>query len=426
MMNTAQDRVNIASYVKVLQTLGRFHLLPRLQFIYTERNETQLLFLGSPYLRTFRTSRNLTGGVDANYVQSFLDLLPSTSPNAPTLYIEFPLQERCLHAIGRMPKLKFLVTCVEDTRNRLSLGPEFWTNFASRQTLTWWLLRGNVSIVPPPASGFSTLDFDRLTYIFLISPKETSIAEYTPLLRAGNFPSLQEIVIRLIVDHTPGQSPSPSKLWRDFFKHLRSATTNSLSLIEVKITGPTASQVSFEDLPELQAFTLDKFTINLFHSLSATNLLTMFACWPDLTGLQISGVAQVTIGFSSLVKIASRLPNLETLEIQINCTTFPTINDVPVLQHRLKNLKLSPLHLENHIALARYIDRIFPELVVLNISGSPPVLKPGVGKEIQEIYGELQAVKKDHDQRKRDQVSVSSTFHRERHVICTYIYHFAD
>jgi hypothetical protein len=426
MMNTAEDRVNIASYVKVLQTLGRFHLLPRLQYIYTERNEPQLLFLGSPHLRTFRTSRKLTGGVDADYVQSFLDLLPSTSPKTPVLCIDFPLPERCLHAIGRMPELKFLVTTVEDTQNRLSLGPDFWTNFASRQTLTWWLLQGNISAAPPPASGFSTLDFDSLAFFFLISTKETSIAEYTSLLRVGNFPSLKKIIIRFVVDHTPGQSPSPTKLWRDFFKHLRSATTNLLSLIEVKIAGPTASQVSFEDIPDLQTFTLDKFTTSLFHSLSAASLLTMFACWPDLTCLQISGVAQVTIGFSSLVEIARQLPLLEDLEIQINCTTFPTINDVPVLQHGLKDLKLSPLHLENHIALARFINRIFPDLVVLNISGSLPFLKPGVGKEIQEIYEGLQAAKKDHDQRKQDQVSVSSTFHRGRLVNCTHIYHVAD
>ena len=79
---------------------------------------------------------------------------------------------------------------------------------------------------------------------------------------------------------------------------------------------------------------------------------------------------------------------------------------MPVLQHDLEILKLSPVYLENHIALARCIDRIFPNLVVLIISGSPPFLKSGVGKETQEIYEGLQSTRK--DQKKRDNVSISS------------------
>ena len=152
----------------------------------------------------------------------------------------------------------------------------------------------------------------------------------------------------------------------------------------------------------------------------------MFAYWPDLIILCISGMDIVTIDFSSLVEIASRFPYFEELEIQINCTAFPSINDVPVLQHDLETLKFSPLHLENHITLAHCIDKIFPDLVVLYIYGSPPFLKSGVGKEIQEIYQGLQSARKDHDQRKWDQVSISSTFHWRRCVACTYIYHIAD
>jgi len=94
------------------------------------------------------------------------------------------------------------------------------------------------------------------------------------------------------------------------------------------------------------------------------------------------------------VEIAIRLSSLVELEIEIDCTTFPTIDDVPVFQHTLKTLNLFPRNLENHIALACCIDRIFPDLEVLNISGSPPFLKPGIGKEIQEIYEGLQSAKK--------------------------------
>ena len=217
--------------------------------------------------------------------------------------------------------------------------------------------------------------------------------------------------VRLTVDHIPGQSLSSTKLWKDFFEHLCTATTDSLLVIEVMVEGPTACQAFFDDIPDLQTFDLESFETNIFHLLSASNLLAMFTFWPDLTILRILGVDIVTIGFYSLVEIASQFPYLEEVKIQINCTAFPSINDVPVLQHDLETLKLSPLHLENHIALARCIDKIFPYLVVLGISGSPPFLKSGVGKEIQEIYQGLQSARKDHDQRKWDQVSISSTFH---------------
>jgi len=410
-MNTVEDRVNLNSYVQVLQTLGRFHLLPRLQFLYTERNEPQLLFLGSPYLCTFRAKRDLTRNANVDHIQSFLDLLPQTSPKTQALHIRFPLQERSLHAVKRMPELQFLTLDTENTDSRLSLGVDFLTNFSSRRTLDEWFLRGNLSIAPLPASSVSTLDFDSLTYLSFVSQKRTSIAEYTPLLRAGKFPSLERMEVQLKVDdHTPTQSLSPTKLWRDFFKYLRSATTDSLSAIDVMIKGPTACQVSFNDMLDLPSFNLESFETNIFHSLSVVNLFSMLACWPELSVFHISGVDKVTIGFSSLVEIASRFHYLEDLEIQISCAILPTVDHVPILLHNLETLKLWPLHLGNHIALARWIDRIFPELAVLNISGSPPSLKSGVGMEIQEIYEGLQSARK--DQRMRDQVSTSSTSHR--------------
>ena len=425
-MNTANDRVNIASYVQVLQTLGRFHLLPHLQFLYTERNKPQLLFFGSPCLRTFRADRCLTrsANADHDHMQSFLDLLPHTSPKTLALFIQFSLREKCLHAVRRMSELQFLIMDAENIDSRLSLGADFLTNFASRQTLIGWDLRGNISVAPLPASGFTVLEFDSLIYLSFMSKCDTSIAEYTPLLLAGNFPSLVRMDVCLTVDHTLGQSLSPTKLWRNFFKHLRSATTNSLFMIEVKITGTTACQVLFEDLPNLQLFTLDSFKTNLFHSLTADNLCMMSTCWPELTTLCISGVDKVTIGVSSLVEIANLFPFLEDLQIEINCKTFPSVDDVPVLQHNLETLKLSPLLLEHHIALARCIDRIFPKIVLLNVYGSEQFLKSGTGKEIQEMYEGLQSARR--DQRKRDNVFIPSTFHWEPHTTCTHIYHVSD
>jgi len=248
MRDIAGDRVSINSYVQVLQTLGRFHLLPRLQFLYTERNEPQLLFFGSPHLCTFHAER-VKRNADADHIQSFLDLLPHTSPKTLALCIRFPLRERSLHAVRRLPELQFLVM---DTEKVVSLDVDFLTNFASRQILTGWLLR-NINVVPLTSSNFSILEFDSLTYLSF-TKRKASIAEYTPLLRAGKFPSLEQIKFCVTVDHTPGQSLSPTKIWQDFFKHLRSATTDSLLDIDIMIKGPTACQVSFDDISNLQTF----------------------------------------------------------------------------------------------------------------------------------------------------------------------------
>ncbi|KIM44320.1 hypothetical protein M413DRAFT_443328 [Hebeloma cylindrosporum] len=403
-MDTAEDPVNITSYVQVLQTLGRFHLLPRLQFLYAERNEPQLLFFGSPTLRTFRAKRILPKS-NADHIQAFLDLLPLTSPKILALYIRFPLRERSLHAVRRFPKLQFLVLDSENVDTRLSLGADFLTNLSCRQTLDKWFLRGSISVAPRPTSDFAKVDFDSLTYLAFTSKKpSTSIAEYIPLLRAAKFPSLERMEVSLAVDNAVGQSRSATKLWRDFFKHLRSATS-SLLAIEVMIKGPVASQVSLDDIPDLHTFNrLRSFETNIVHSLSASNLSTMFAHWPDLTVLHISGVEEVTVDFSSLVDIACQAPKLEVLALQINCEIFPSVDDVPILQHDLETLKLSPLHLENHITLARCIDRIFPELAVLEIFDSEQSLRSGVGKEIQEIYEGLQSAKK--VQKEREQVAI--------------------
>jgi hypothetical protein len=138
----------------------------------------------------------------------------------------------------------------------------------------------------------------------------------------------------------------------------------------------------------------------------------MFTRWPGLTQLCITGVVQVTIGFSALAETASHFPSLKYLKIQINCQIFPDVEDVPVLQHALNALDLSPLNLavENRFALARCIDRTFPELADLTISGSEQFLKSGVGKDIQGFYKGLQSARK--DQKMRDKFSTSSMSHK--------------
>ena len=71
-----------------------------------------------------------------------------------------------------MLELQFLVMDTENVDGRLSLGIDFLTNFASRQTLTEWLLRGNISVAPLTAPSFSILEFDSLTYLSFISKKK--------------------------------------------------------------------------------------------------------------------------------------------------------------------------------------------------------------------------------------------------------------
>ena len=97
MMDQLRDQVNIGSCISVLQTLGQLYLLPCLQYIYTERNEPQLLFFGSPLFHAFRVNRRAK---ESTYIQSFLDRLPSTSPKTIALFIESPWREHYLHAIS--------------------------------------------------------------------------------------------------------------------------------------------------------------------------------------------------------------------------------------------------------------------------------------------------------------------------------------
>ena len=242
----------------------------------------------------------------------------------------------------------------EHADDQLSLGADFLTNFTSRQMLSHLCLYGNISIAPLPA-------------------------------------------------------PFAEETMAGFFEYLRSATTNSLFMIGTVIQGPTACQVSFEDLPHLQTFALDIFVTNLFRPFSAADLFMMFARWPNLNHLHASGVDQVAIDFSSLVEIARQLPLLKDLRMETNCRSMPTTNDISILQHNLKTLTLSLLYLDNCMTLAGFIDRVFPELVALSVFDYGAFRKPGDGREVQEMYQGLQSARM--DQRKRDQFSISSTSH---------------
>ena len=130
MSNGAGDRIDINSYGKVLQTLGRFYILPRLQFIYTERNEPQLLFLGSP-LRTFCTSTTLTKSGNADHVQqcfrgSSTEHITVSSLKTLALHMASPLWERCFILFDACQSYNSYALMLGASTSGSHWGPTFW------------------------------------------------------------------------------------------------------------------------------------------------------------------------------------------------------------------------------------------------------------------------------------------------------------
>ncbi|KDQ52878.1 hypothetical protein JAAARDRAFT_39827 [Jaapia argillacea MUCL 33604] len=117
---------------------------------------------------------------------------------------------------------------------------------------------------------------------------------------------------------------------------------------------------------------------------------TLASSYPSLISLYLLHTTGLTV--HSLPTLARHCPHLSRIYIDtLNVYERPTLQDVPVLQHGLKELGFRCSFVRNAFVLARVLDRVFPSLGELR----------EVPKEVRDFILEFQAIREEEREREK-------------------------
>ncbi|KAF8874774.1 hypothetical protein CPB84DRAFT_1797182 [Gymnopilus junonius] len=122
------------------------------------------------------------------------------------------------------------------------------------------------------------------------------------------------------------------------------------------------SCLTLASIPMLFTLHLTSLCIaGLLQSVSKADCAAIIHAWPLMTSLELFSPV---ISFDCLIELASGLPNLNNLKLNVDCKDPPVIQDIPILSSKVSTLEFyyksfppkDPFH------LAACLDRLFPEI----------------------------------------------------------------
>ncbi|KDR71787.1 hypothetical protein GALMADRAFT_159195 [Galerina marginata CBS 339.88] len=400
---TTKSNIHTSAYVKVLRATSRSCLLPSLNHLRCTIDSRLLLFLISPLLRSFCAEGPSFESWD---IHTFIDELAPVAQNLNCLRLKMPLTDSVLKAISRAPSLEYLSLQGEDGHS-FSITRIF-ESLSSSATLIYLHLAGALHI-DDWSSPAPMLSFPNLRRIRLESEELLAIENITNFLRCIKLPRLAKFKCYPALTATT-EAPKADNL-PDLLNTLGQATDFALSEIDFGLYQvPYKSKVgpTIEDLPLLARFPLRYLRIPFLNSLSPDDITFMINSWPDLERLELESLRpyKLQVTFKEVVKIAEGLPSLRILRMECSVPGLQFINEVPVLKHEMRTLRLrlspaelslnEPTRQDDPIIFARCIDRIFPQLELPSCSFRVTSgLDTSKWKQIDLILSQLQGARND-------------------------------
>ncbi|KDR71789.1 hypothetical protein GALMADRAFT_281640 [Galerina marginata CBS 339.88] len=368
---TTESNIHTSAYVKVLRATSRSCLLPCLNYLQCTIGSPLLLFLISPLLRLFCAESPSLEPCD---IHTFIDELGPVAQNLKCLRLKLPLTNSILQAVIQAPSLEYLSLHSENDHS-LSVT-RFFEDLSSSATLKFLRLAGAMHIDNGP-STVPMLSFPNL-WDFKLEPKELlAVKNVTSFFRYAKLPWLAKFKCHIALIAT-NETLKPDDL-SDFLNTLGQATNFSLHELDFgryqkaykSKVGPTIA-----DLPILARFQLLDLRIPFLNPVSPGDIKFMINSWPDLRHLELGSLQHPKLGFEEIVRIANGLPRLRSLRMEFIFRGLPSINEVPVLRHKMGVLILrlflaessidDPARLDDPMVFARCIDRLFPKLELPN------------------------------------------------------------
>ncbi|PPQ73156.1 hypothetical protein CVT26_014822 [Gymnopilus dilepis] len=362
--------ISSTAYVRILAAGKRHHLLPSLKYLLSNQSLPDLFIFVSPNLLVVNISNECAEGEelpDETYIRTFNDSLADISPGLVGLRIHFEMTTDCLRAVLSLPNLKylhldnFLPNHCHEQLDFQSLDFDFMRRLSSR--LCGLEIFGSIDLLLAPGPASQALTFRTLRKINLQTEPMGSIRELTNLFSVATFPALQSFTaLPFGHDHS-----APVDDLRDFLASLIGATTPGLlSSIDLFTDWHPDfhAKISLSSIPELLRFRLTRLRINFLQDLSADDIKTMSAAWPNLRELRLDSLEGFV--FDILIAVAQNFSNLRYLHLDVDLRVLPAPDDVPmVFCHPLGHLAIYPRDdgpLQNPFDFAVSLANLFPHL----------------------------------------------------------------
>ncbi|OBZ66648.1 hypothetical protein A0H81_13400 [Grifola frondosa] len=166
---------------------------------------------------------------------------------------------------------------------------------------------------------------------------------------------------------------APTVSLQDYILYFTALSTLSRSLCEISLTyyPEIVITASFQAVvkPLLNLHSLTSITLHLFGidvPLAVSDIEVMAKTWPQLAMFSFRGNFRTpSLPVTILIAFAELLPGLKVLTLhQLDVTTIPSGNSIPILSHGLQKLHIECYDEEfpNPALLAQFIDSIFPHI----------------------------------------------------------------
>ena len=396
------EDIPITSYIQVLAVCQRSYLLPQLRYLHiTGTDVVDTTFIISPSLQGLYTEISCEdeGGIFHPNISAALNMIPHMAPTLRHLDVSHFLPPHCLSTVLEMRQLRTLSLdhCSDVKEHCIHIPCNRLIDLLSFPNLLDFKLVGNIILSPNENSTWSPVELTSLK-ILTLEPRSSDLANVEGLFRQARFPELEELELRLSPTSNPVRSDA--KYWSLFCSSLLDSATSNLHGVRISASGGMETrkwaglELTLEDLSGLFELDLVEFTtIGILHAISENDIVKLAGSWNRLQRLEIRTCRSPKLDFAALVVIASKLPCLRHLSIEIDARKL-TASAVPILKHRLHLLRLYRSPLKEPVVLAQSLDKIFPHLSEFSLitSGSK-------ASEVKPILRALQQARRDHEKR---------------------------
>lgn len=324
-------------------------------------------------------------------VWACLEALPETSPGLQKLLVQTRLSQASLKTFHRLSNLQTLSLCnpgIHDLSFFYSLS-----TLEHLESLTISGFKEPTSVVTPLTSTWTTRPYPALRKLDIMSEIPS---KFCVLFKIFKHHPLQRLELR----QSSRSQSAESELSCAWPQVIRDISSKFYSLKSLTIFGPIngPSPPSFNifepllDMHEFESVHLD-FPCLLF---SNADLHKLASAWPGLITLRIvgsSGTPNATI--EALKAFAVGCPKLHGLSLPFDACQLPGINNLPVCFSKMKTLDTQDSPIDSALSVARYLDRIFPNLKTIQSA-----LNERIWSEVGDLLKTFKAVRM--DQKVRD------------------------
>ncbi|KAH0580225.1 hypothetical protein H2248_001744 [Termitomyces sp. 'cryptogamus'] len=358
--------IHSSVFLRLAQLKKFSPLIPNVQAISSRPGGSGLLSVLSTSLLDLDIRPDNSDGICPT-VWPCLEALPDTSPNLRTLLVQATLSPTSLKAFPRMSNIQCLYLL-----NARIHDLDFFYSLSKLEHVKLLVISG----FEEPTATITTL---KVTDAWTAQPfpalRKLVITSDAPSVFSVLFEIFQHHPLQLLdlhpqslrIDHTL----VASNLSTEWSQVIRDISSKFCSLKDLTIVGSTNGTQAplftvFEPLLGMHEFELIDLDFPCL-PFSNADLQQVASAWPKLIKLRLTGSqGPLNATLEALMAFAVGCPKLQDLSLEFDASYTPSMGDVSIFSNELKTLDVqnSPIH--SALSVARYLDRMFPNLETIH------------------------------------------------------------